>query len=174
MKALKEFINEGSWGYEPNEGDAPLDLRGDLYREICELIYDKCESYSKDTGCAWAALGNIEYFFEEVTKMEGFPLGDKNDSDYDKYYYWFRLIDKDHKNIFELYDKLLNQCVDDEKWIEEWDDPDKMHKSLEKRKKISEKYDKLMKDHIKKEEKANLQQNTTKQAEASQINFSKI
>ena len=171
MKNLNEFINEGSWGYEPNEGDAPLDLRGDLYKEICELIYDKCESYSKDTGCAWAALGNIEHFFEEVTKMEGFPLGDKNDSD--KYYYWFRLIDKDHKNIFELYDKLLNQCVGDEKWIEDWEDPDKMRKSLEKRKKISEKYDKLMKDHIKKEEKAKLQQNTAKQAASPQINFSK-
>ena len=171
MKNLNEFINEGSWGYEPNEGDAPLDLRGDLYREICGLIYDKCESYSKDTGCAWAALGNIEHFFEEVTKMEGFPLGDKNDSD--KYYYWFRLIDKDHKNIFELYDKLLNQCVEDEKWIEDWKDPDKMRKSLEKRKKINEKYDKIMKDHIKKEEKAKLQQNTAKQAEVSQINFSK-
>ena len=133
------------------------------------MIYDKCESYSKDTGCAWAALGNIEHFFEEVTKMEGFPLGDKNDSD--KYYYWFRLIDKDHKNIFELYDKLLNQCIGDEKWIEDWEDPDKMRKSLEKRKKISEKYDKLMKDHIKKEEKAKLQQNTAKQAEAPQIQF---
>lgn len=171
MKTLEEFINEGSWGYEPNEGDAPLDLRGDLYRKICELIYDKCEEYSKDSGCAWAALGNIEHFFEEFTKMEGFPLGDKNDSD--KYYYWFRLIDKEHKNIFELYDKLLNQCMGDEKWIEDWKEPDKMRKSLEKRKKISEKYDKLIKDHIKKEEKAKLQQNTNKQAETQQINFSK-
>ena len=167
MKNLSEFINEGSWGYEPNEGDAPLDLRGDLYRDICKLIYDKCESYSKDTGCAWAALGNIEHFFEEVTKMKGFSLGDKSGSD--KYYYWFRLIDKDHKNIFELYDKLLNKCINDEKWIEDWEDPDKMRKSLEKRKKISEKYDKLMNDHIKKEEKVKLQQNTAKQAEVPQI-----
>jgi hypothetical protein len=31
-----------------------------------------------------------------------------------------------------------------------------------------------MKDHIKKEEKTKLQQNTAKQAEASQINFNKV
>lgn len=168
MKALEEFINEGSWGYEPNDGDAPLDLRGDLYREICELIYDKCEEYSKDTGCAWAALGNIEHFFEEVTKMEGFKLDSKYKSD--KYYYWFRLLEKDHKNIFELYDKLLNQCIGDEKWIEDWEEPDKIRKSLERRKKISEKYGKLMEEYTKKESEIKLQQNTAKQAE---VKFSK-
>ena len=68
---------------------------------------------------------------------------------------------------------LKVECTNTEghKWIEDWEDPDKMRKSLDKRKKISEKYDKLMKDHIKKEEKAKLQQNTAKQAEVSQINF---
>ena len=162
MKNIKDFILEGSWGYEPLDGDAPLDLRDDLFKDICELIYDKCEEYSKDTDCAWCALGNIEYFFEEVTKMEGFKLNTKNDKS-NKYYFWFRLIDKKHKNIFELYNKLLDQCVNDEKWIEEWKEPDKMRKSLEKRKKISEKYDKLMKDHIEHEEKAKLQQNNAKQ-----------
>lgn len=163
MKTLEEFINEGSWGYEPNDNDGALDLRGDIFKDICKLIYDKCNKnpYESDefgTDYAWEALGNIEHFFEEVTKMEGFSLGDKNDSD--KYYYWFRLIDKEHKNIFELYDKLLNKCINDKKWIDDWKDPDKMYKSLEKRKKISEKYDKLMKDHIKKKEKVKLQQST--------------
>lgn len=164
MKKLKDFITEGSWGYEPLQGDGPLDLRGDLFKDICELIYDKCDKYSKDTDYAWCAIGNIEHFFEEVTKMEGFKMNSKHPSD--KYYYWFRLIDKEHKNIFELYDKLLNQCMGDEKWIEEWEEPDKMRKSLEKRKKISEKYSKLMEDYIKKRKNINcnkVQQNKQKQ-----------
>ena len=174
MKNLNEFINEGAWGYEPDQNDGTLDLRGDIFFCICELVYDKCnknhyDSKRFETDYAWEALGNIEYFIEEATKMGDFPLGDKNDSD--KYYYWFRLLDKGKKNIFELYDRLLAKCVNDEEWIENWKEPDKMRKSLDKRKKVSERYAKLMQDHIKKEEKVKLQQNTAKQAEESQIKF---
>lgn len=166
------IINEGSWGYEPLQGDGPLDLRGDLFKDICELIYDKCEEYSKDTGCAWCAIGNIEHFFEEVTKMEGFKMDSKHPSD--KYYYWFRLIDQKDKNIFELYNKLVDQCTNDEKWIEEWEDPDKIKKSLEKRKKISEKYAKLMEDYVQKESEAKLQQSTAQKQSEQQLPLKQI
>ena len=48
MKSLQEFITEGAWGYEPDQNDGTLDLRGDIFGAICELIYDKCnESFSK-------------------------------------------------------------------------------------------------------------------------------
>jgi len=179
MKNLKEFINEGSWGYEPNENDGALDLRGGIFKDICELIYDTCnknhyDSKEFETDYAWEALGNIEHFFEQVTKMEGFSLSSKNKSNKepDKYYYWFRLIDKEHKNIFELYNKLLNQCQNDEKWIENWEDPNKMKKSLEKRKKISEEYDALMKKHIEKQQEAQLAQSTANK-QATTVIFDK-
>ena len=42
MKNIKDFILEGAWGYEPDQNDSTLDLRGNIFLSICELIYDKC------------------------------------------------------------------------------------------------------------------------------------
>ena len=42
MKDLKQYIFEGSWGYEPMDGDYPLDMQGELNLDICRAIYDKC------------------------------------------------------------------------------------------------------------------------------------
>lgn len=141
MKHLNEYIlNEGAWGYNPDQNDGTLDLRGDILFAICELIYDKCtlksghKSYS-ETDIAWEALGNIEYFFEELTKIESFRLDDEKE--YEKYYYWWRLIEKKKsKNIIELYEKLLTKCEKDQKWIENWKDPNKMRESLVNRHKV--------------------------------------
>lgn len=149
MKNIKDFILEGAWGYEPDQNDSTLDLRGDIFFSICELIYDKCNDASEHkkwgTEYSWNAIGNIEYFFEELTKMKEFQCGDENE--FDKYYYWFRLIDKKKtKNIIDLYERLLNRCKKDEKWINDWKEPEKMRDSLEKRAKNLERYKKLLKD----------------------------
>ena len=74
MKNIKDYILEGSWGYEIDQNDGTLDLRADIYSKICELVYDECDKYSKgkDTSWAWEALGAIEYFFEDLTKLEDF------------------------------------------------------------------------------------------------------
>ena len=151
MKSLQEFITEGAWGYEPDQNDGTLDLRGDIFGAICELIYDKCnESFSKkehknskfSTDYAWEALGCVEYFFENITKMEDFGL--HGDNDFNKYYYWFRLMEKKKsKNIIELYEKLLNVCKKDEKWIQGWREPNSMLESLKKREEILEHYKSL-------------------------------
>lgn len=119
-----------------------MDLRGDIFREICKLVYEKCEEgLHKGTDYSWEALGNVEFFFESLSDIPDFGIGDK---DFDKYYYWWRLNDLDKKNIVELYGKLLKQCKSDKKWISGWSEPEKMEKSLKKREKKLEKYQKLL------------------------------
>lgn len=137
MKSLYQYLTEGAWGYNPDQNDGTLDLRGNIFSTMCEMVYDKCSKKprSKDleTQYAWESIGAIEYFFEEFTKMDDFGIGDK---EFDKYYYWWRLIELKQKNIVELYEKLLNTCVNDEEWISGWKEPEKMRESLEKRKNV--------------------------------------
>jgi len=164
MKKFGEILNEGAWGYEPDENDGTLDLRGDILFSICELVYDKC-SNPTDTQVAWENLGAIESFFEEFTKIEDFSLGDK---EFNKYYYWWRLIDKKKtKNIVLLYEKLLNMCKKDDKWIDDWSEPDKMKESLNKREEVLERWKKLLSDRTEYEKELKNKRNTTKQAEAT-------
>jgi len=163
MKNIKDYILEGSWGYEPDQNDGTLDLRGDIWLSICELIYDKCnENYKKrsefETDFAWEALGNIEFFFEVLSETKEFGLNDEHE--FNKYYYWWRLIDKKKtKNIIELYKKLLNKCKSDEKWIEDWKEPEKIRKSLEKRESILQRYEQLFEERKDYEKELKKQQN---------------
>ena len=156
MKNIKDFILEGAWGYEPDQNDGTLDLRGNIFLSICELIYDKCsgkdhKSYS-DIDVAWESLGAIEFFFEELTNIEDFQCGDK---EFDKYYYWFRLMDdKKSKNIIDLYERLLNKCKNDEEWINNWKEPEKMRESLQKREQNLQRYKKLLEDRTEFEKEA--------------------
>ena len=141
-KFSSTHLNEGAWGYEPDQNDGALDLRGDIFRAICKLVYEKCEEgLHKGTDYSWEALGNVEFFFESLSDIPDFGIGDK---DFEKYYYWWRLNDLDKKNIVELYGKLLKQCKSDKKWISGWSEPEKMEKSLKKREKNFEKYQKLL------------------------------
>ena len=141
-KFSSTHLNEGAWGYEPNQNDGALDLRGDIFYGICEFVYDKCEEgLHNGTDYSWEALGNVEFFFESLSDIPDFGIGDK---DFEKYYYWWRLNDLDKKNIVELYGKLLKQCKSDKKWISGWSEPEKMEKSLKKREKNLEKYQKLL------------------------------
>lgn len=138
MKTLYQYLTEGAWGYKPNQNDGTLDLRDNIFSAMCEMVYDMCSKKprSKDleTQYAWESIGAIEYFFEEFTKMDDFGIGDK---EFDKYYYWWRLAEiKKSKNIVDLYEALLNKCVNDEEWISSWEEPEKMKESLEIRKQV--------------------------------------
>ena len=164
MRKLGEILNEGSWGYEPDQNDGTLDLRGDIFFAICELVYDKCSDLG-DTSIAWEELGAIEFFFEQFSKIEDFGLGDEK---FDQYYYWWRLMDKKKtKNIVALYERLLNMCKKDEKWINDWKEPDKMRKSLEDREEVLNKWKKLLSDRTEHEKELAKKRNTMKQAEVT-------
>ena len=159
-------MNEGSWGYEPDQNDGTLDLRSDIFFGMCELVYDKCSDLG-DTSIAWEELGAIEFFFEQFSKIEDFGLGDK---EFEKYYYWWRLMDeKKTKNIVALYEKLLNMCKKDEDWINDWKEPDKMRKSLEDREEVLNKWKKLLSDRTEYEKEIERKRNTMKKDAEAEV-----
>ena len=166
MRKLGEILNEGSWGYEPDQNDGTLDLRSDIFFGMCELVYDKCSDLG-DTSIAWEELGAIEFFFEQFSKIEDFGLGDK---EFEKYYYWWRLMDeKKTKNIVALYEKLLNMCKKDEDWINDWKEPNKMRKSLEDREEVLNKWKKLLSDRTEYEKEIERKRNTMKKDAEAEV-----
>lgn len=137
MKSLVDYIIEGSWGYEPNDGDGPLDMRFVINLSIFESIYDACKKYIDDaitkdySSWAWDAIGNIEYFFERATELDN--LADRPTHTFDKYDFWWKLKARKQKDIVKLYKIALDKCENDEKWINEWREPELMRESLQKR-----------------------------------------
>lgn len=131
------ILNEGSWGYEPNEGDGPLDMRYDINLSIFEKIYDRCkkdinnakkEHYAQ---WAWDVIGQIEYFFDRATSLDN--LADNPDKKFEKYDFWWKLKNRKNKDILELYKEALNICENDKKWINDWKEPKRMIASLKRR-----------------------------------------
>ena len=162
MKKFSEIINEGAWGYEPEQNDSALDYRGDLNLKVLEVIYD--EGFKKvhggefeegedipklDGNDAWDVISSIEHFFEKCTEM--FDLNTKDQPEYEKYYYWWRLKDIKKKDIVELYSDALSKCASDKSFISSWSEPEKMQKSLEKRASILKRYISLRDGYFKKQ-----------------------
>lgn len=163
MRNLEEYIiNEGAWGYEPEQNDSALDYRSDLNLKMLEIIYD--EGFKKvhggafeegeevpnlDGNDAWDVISSIEHFFEKCTEI--FDLNIKDEPEYEKYYYWWRLKDIKKKDIVELYSDALSKCGSDKSFISSWSDPEKMQKSLEKRTSILKRYISLRDSYFKKQ-----------------------
>jgi hypothetical protein len=154
MKSLKQLC-EGAWGYEPDQNDGTLDLRYVIWGDICEAVYDKCKSYitvKKNThdwdlaSWSWEALGALEYFIDAFPICDGFSLG--TEKEYDRYYYWYRMIDNTGKDIFSLYEKCLTICENCDKWIKDWHDPEAMRQSLEHRRAILETWKSLYSEYV--------------------------
>ena len=153
MKSLKELC-EGAWGYEPDQNDGTLDLRSEIWRKLCEIVYDRCNKYitvKKNTldwdlaSWSWEALGALEYFIDAFPNCDGFSLG--TEKEYYRYYDWYRMIDDTGKDIFSLYEKCLNICENCEKWINDWKDPEAMRQSLEHRRAILETWKRLYSEY---------------------------
>jgi hypothetical protein len=145
------ILNEGSWGYEPNDGDGPLDMRYDINLSIFEKIYDRCKKDVNNAkkehyaSWAWDVIGQIEYFFDRATSLDN--LADDPDKKFEKYNFWWKLKSRKKKDILELYKEALDICENDKKWINEWSEPEKMKKSIKKRHKILDKYLKIQKQY---------------------------
>lgn len=137
------ILNEGSWGYEPNDGDAPLDMRYDINLSIFEKIYDKCKKDVNNAkkehypSWAWDVIGQIEYFFDRATSLDN--LADDPNKKFQKYDFWWKLKNKKKKDILELYKEALDICEKDKHWINEWKEPKRMIASLKRRHKFLDK-----------------------------------
>lgn len=128
----KQTLNEGSWGYEPLESDSALDFKGDIINNVfneCleavngrykgELISDK----NTRATAQWDGIGNFMFFVEKLYK--DFPIFNRDNEK------WI----KDCKQAFK--DVRSNHG-----WIESWDKPEKMRKTI---KEVEEEFDKLIK-----------------------------
>ena len=156
---VRAMLNEGAWGYEPTQSDAVLDADGAIRDKLAELVYDSCYDDVKlarkaekafDKGnIYWDVVGIIEKYFEELPKLDSF----KDEEGQEHYYMWWRLIYYKKKSIIKLYKEAVEFLVSSDEWIEEWDKPDKMRKSLKKRKKTLDRFEKLLQDKIKHERK---------------------
>lgn len=137
------LLFEGSWGYDPNDGDGPLDMRYDINLDIFEQIYDKCkktlDNAKKEHYASWAwdVIGQIEYFFDRATMLDN--LADDRDHNFDKYDFWWNLRDRKKKDILALYKEALKFCENDKHWINEWKEPKRMIASLKRRHKFLDK-----------------------------------
>lgn len=164
MKKLSNYIiEEGAWGYDPQDNDSVLDLRGDLHLKMLELIYDEChkrvwggvvdpdDPITIDGNSKWDVIGTIEFFFERCPYLSDVCINDDNKDSYDRYYYWWKLKKDKQKDIVELYSDAIFQLSGDKKFIEDWKEPEKMRQSLVVRGEKLKKYASLRDAYFKKQ-----------------------
>lgn len=158
MKKLSEYIiEEGAWGYEPDQSDGCLDLKGDMNLKIAETVYDECfkrvwsndEGISIDGNSCWGVICVIEHFFEKCKYL--FEIGNDDEPEYERYYYWWRLKDLKQKDIVDLYSEAISRCNGDKEFIDSWSEPEKMKESLKKRSEILKKYADMRDTYFKKQ-----------------------
>lgn len=158
MKKLSDFIiEEGAWGYEPDQCDGCLDSKGDMNLKITEMIYDECfkrvwsndEGISIDGNSCWGVICVIEHFFEKCKYL--FEIGNDDEPEYERYYYWWVLKDRKQKDIVDLYSEAISRCNSDKEFIDSWNEPEKMKESLKKRSEILKKYADMRDAYFKKQ-----------------------
>lgn len=164
MKKLSEHIlEEGAWGYDPQQNDSVLDLRGDLHLKILEMIYDEChkrvwgglvdpdDHITLDGNSKWDVIGTIEFFFERCPYLDDICIYGENKNSYDRYYYWWKLKRDKQKDIIELYSDAIFQISSDKEFIDSWKEPEQMRQSLRMRAEKLKKYAALRDAYFKKQ-----------------------
>lgn len=110
--SVKQSLNEGSWGYDPQDSDSALDLRDIILDKVLDVIYDTCKKQLDKGKChPYNVVGVIQYFMENLTK------GYNN---------------KDAKRFVKLYDKCIEMCKNDTAWISSWRQPEVLKYQLER------------------------------------------
>lgn len=172
---FNSVLNEGSWGYDPNDGDGPLDMRFEINLSTFEQIYDLCKKTLDDakkqheSSWAWDVVGQIEYFFDRATSLDN--LADEPDKKFEKYDFWWKLQDRKKKDILELYKEALDICEKDKHWINSWREPKRMITSLKRRHRFLDKMLKIkeQKDNYEKKLEEKQVKNNKKQEEVPDI-----
>lgn len=114
MKSLKEFINEGSWGYDILQNDGVRDkLCGELGNKII-IPYLKSIFTEKDHyDSRWNAIGIYVYTIDNFFMNDSELMSVLRDTD---------IIDK-----LEI---MVNDAFNDKKWLSNWSNPVEMVQSL--------------------------------------------
>lgn len=114
-------LNEGSWGYDVDQSDEALDNFADFINPdgIVARLEKKCTPVSKSGESAWhdVCLIGLTIDMLESTNECAYHITD---------------------SLLDIFDKSIEVCQADEKWINGWKEPEKMRNSLVKLKKKSE------------------------------------
>ena len=117
----KKKLNEGAWGYDTDQSDQALDAFANFIDAdaIIARLEKKCTPVSKSGESAWQDVCLIDNTIDmlESTNECGYHITD---------------------SLLDIFDKSIEACQADEKWIEGWKEPKKMRNSLVKLKKKSE------------------------------------
>ena len=120
------MLNEGSWGYEPTDSDASLDLRGDFVKDVSKVL----EKYTNGPSNDWAKIALLEFVLDSLMNIKYGKTDVK-------------------KKLTDKYRECLESLKKDESWINNWDDKKKIMNSLKEREKKLKEYEKVSADNEK-------------------------
>ncbi|WP_296865273.1 hypothetical protein [uncultured Methanobrevibacter sp.] len=114
IKTFEQYLVEGAWGYGSLDNDYVLDDRDELLKDFINAILNKCEENNKGDGnSAWKTIGLID----SLTTMLR-SIGQ------------MRIFLNKTKTL-ELYQEAIDVCNSDEKFINDWREPNAMRVALE-------------------------------------------
>jgi len=120
MKSLNQYITEGSWGYNPMDGDSPLDFRSELVDNLFTKIVNEFETAlngdKTSVGRVWDCIGVGMQFLEILSPKMVFLFENNRIEN--------RFVNL-CKNGFQY---LRSQ----EEWLNGWSDKDKICKGIDK------------------------------------------
>ena len=132
MKNLKDFINEGAWGYDILQNDSTRDelcgtLGGKILIDYLNSIFTNCK---EDGGCdsRWTAIGVYVYVIDNFYMNDG----------------ELQLTLKD-TGIIEKLEIMVNNAFNDKRWLSNWSNPIEMVQVLNKIVKKIESYKRKVK-----------------------------
>lgn len=127
IKTFEQYLVEGAWGYGSLDNDYVLDDRDELLKNFIDATLKKCEENNKEDGnSAWKTIGLIDTL---VTMLRS--IGELR-------------IFGGETNMMELYDKAIEICLNDKKFIESWSEPNAMNAALDYAKKKSQAYKRII------------------------------
>lgn len=114
IKTFEQYLAEGAWGYGSLDNDYVLDDRDELLKNFIDATLKKCEENNKNDGnSAWKTIGLID----SLTTMLR-SIGE------------MRIFCRD-TNILDLYKEAIDICKSDEKFINDWREPNAMRAALD-------------------------------------------
>lgn len=114
IKTFEQYLVEGAWGYGSLDNDYVLDDRDELLKNFIDATLKKCEENNNGDGnSAWKTLGLIDSLTTMLRSIGEMRIFCRN------------------TNILDLYKEAIDVCKSDEKFINDWREPNAMRAALD-------------------------------------------
>lgn len=114
IKTFEQYLVEGAWGYGSLDNDYVLDDRDELLKNFIDATLKKCEENNKEDGnSAWKTIGLIDSLTTMLRSIGQMRIFCRN------------------TNIIDLYKEAIDVCNSDEKFINDWREPNAMRVALD-------------------------------------------